>query len=199
MAGRRSVRRPRYPRRPRALKRVDYWVMQAARRRLRGQPRGRRAALAAGPDAAADAVHARARPRRPRRPGRAPTSRRCPRCSSSGTAAPATASDWDGPDDLRPLDERGPRAGPAAGRGAAGSSARRRCCSAPPVRCRQTVAPLAEALGLDVAPGCRSSARRSSRPTRRPGSPLVERLLAPADRPGRRPSSAARAGRSRRC
>jgi 8-oxo-dGTP diphosphatase len=60
-------------------------------------------------------------------------------------------SDWDGPDDLRPLDERGraearrlaevlPLFGPRA------------VYSAPPVRCRDTVASLAEHLGLDLLP-----------------------------------------------
>ena len=58
-------------------------------------------------------------------------------------------SDWDGPDDLRPLDSRGR------------SEARRLAevlplfapqsvFSAPPVRCRDTVAPLAECLGVDL-------------------------------------------------
>jgi 8-oxo-dGTP pyrophosphatase MutT (NUDIX family)/phosphohistidine phosphatase SixA len=56
---------------------------------------------------------------------------------------------FDGPDELRPLDAKGrrqaarlaealPLFGPAA------------IASAPPLRCRQTVEPLAEALGLDV-------------------------------------------------
>ena len=60
-------------------------------------------------------------------------------------------SDWDGPDDLRPLDARGaaearrlaevlPLFGPSA------------VYSAPPIRCRDTVAPLAEHLGLDLLP-----------------------------------------------
>ena len=60
-------------------------------------------------------------------------------------------SDWDGPDDLRPLDPRGtgearrlaeilPLFGPQA------------VFTAPPVRCRDTVAPLAERLGMDLQP-----------------------------------------------
>ena len=60
-------------------------------------------------------------------------------------------SDWDGPDDLRPLDSRGctearrlaevlPLFGPHA------------VYTAPPVRCRDTVAPLAEGLGVDLQP-----------------------------------------------
>ncbi len=58
-------------------------------------------------------------------------------------------SDWDGPDDLRPLDSRGtaearrlaevlPLFGPTE------------VVTAPPVRCRDTVAPLAERLGVDL-------------------------------------------------
>jgi 8-oxo-dGTP diphosphatase len=57
--------------------------------------------------------------------------------------------DWDGPDELRPLDGKGrrqvraltralPLFGPAV------------VASAPPLRCRETVTPLAEALGLAV-------------------------------------------------
>ena len=60
-------------------------------------------------------------------------------------------SDWDGPDDLRPLDSRGtgesrrlaeilPLFGPQA------------VFTAPPVRCRDTVAPLADRLGMDLQP-----------------------------------------------
>jgi 8-oxo-dGTP diphosphatase len=60
-------------------------------------------------------------------------------------------SDWDGPDDLRPLDARGraearrlaevlPLFGPQA------------VYTAPPVRCRETVEPLAETLGLGLEP-----------------------------------------------
>ena len=79
-------------------------------------------------------------------------------------------AEWDGPDDLRPLDGRGRRAGRAGWP---------RCCpvfapaavlSAPPARCRETVEPLAERLGLPVS-RCPSSARRGSPPTRRPGWP----------------------------
>jgi 8-oxo-(d)GTP phosphatase len=58
-------------------------------------------------------------------------------------------SAWDGPDDLRPLDRRGraqaarlaevlPEFGPVE------------LLSAPPVRCRETVEPLAERMGLDI-------------------------------------------------
>jgi 8-oxo-dGTP diphosphatase len=60
-------------------------------------------------------------------------------------------ADWDGPDDLRPLDRRGteqamrlaevlPEFGPVD------------LLSAPPLRCRQTVEPLADRTGLPIRP-----------------------------------------------
>ena len=60
-------------------------------------------------------------------------------------------SEWDGPDDERPLDRRG--------RGQASRLAEvlpafspSELLSAPPLRCRQTVEPLAERLGLEIRP-----------------------------------------------
>ena len=70
------------------------------------------------PAEAAGALHARPRPAGARRPGAHRRARASPRCCWCGTPAPAAASDWDGPDELRPLDERGIDAGPPAGRGA---------------------------------------------------------------------------------
>ncbi len=66
-------------------------------------------------------------------------------------ASAGSRSDWDGPDDLRPLDEKGLR---QAGRLAEvlphfGPTA---VLTAERTRCRQTVEPLAERLGLDVEP-----------------------------------------------
>ena len=62
-----------------------------------------------------------------------------------------SASDFDGPDDLRPLEPRGEE---EARRLAAVLPlfGVRAVWSAPPLRCRDTVAPLAEELGLDVQP-----------------------------------------------
>ena len=105
-------------------------------------------------------------------------------------------SDWDGPDDLRPLDTRGqaearrlaevlPLFGPLA------------VYSAPPLRCRETVGPLAERLGVGLLPSP-NSARTGSRPIRTrvwpPPSGSSHRARVPGS-----PSSAARAGRSRPC
>jgi phosphohistidine phosphatase SixA len=91
-------------------------------------------------------------------------------------------SDWDGPDDLRPLDERGraqaqrlaevlPAFGPAE------------VLSAPAVRCRDTVTPLAERLGLDIGPAPELS-EEGFEADPEAGLALVERLLAARDRPG---------------
>jgi 8-oxo-(d)GTP phosphatase len=91
-------------------------------------------------------------------------------------------SDWDGPDDLRPLDERGraqaqrlaevlPAFGPVD------------LLSAPPVRCRETVEPLAERLGLDIRPAPEMGEDGYSDDPEA-GLALVERLLAPRARPG---------------
>ena len=91
-------------------------------------------------------------------------------------------SDWDGPDDLRPLDARGraqaqrlalvlPAFGP------------RDLLSAPPVRCRQTVEPLAEHLGLDVRAAPELGEDGFERDPEA-GFAAVERMLAPRDQPG---------------
>jgi 8-oxo-dGTP diphosphatase len=97
-------------------------------------------------------------------------------------ARAGSRSDWDGPDDLRPLDERGlaqaerlarvlPAFGPTE------------ILSAPPVRCRQTVEPLAESLGLEIgsAPEMGEDGFGADPDA---GLALVERLLAPTERPG---------------
>ena len=91
-------------------------------------------------------------------------------------------SDWDGPDDLRPLDSRGraqadrlaevlPLFGPRA------------VYSAIPVRCRETVEPLAERLGLDLLPLPELGEDGFSADPEA-GLAAVERLLAPRDGAG---------------
>lgn len=59
------------------------------------------------------------------------------------------ASEWDGDDRLRPLDERGRRQAAALVAALAGYPVAR-ILSSPYVRCVQTVEPLAEARGLDL-------------------------------------------------
>jgi 8-oxo-dGTP diphosphatase len=97
-------------------------------------------------------------------------------------ASAGEREDWDGPDELRPLDERGrsqalrladvlPLFGPSA------------VLSADRTRCRQTVEPLAAKLGVDVLP---APALGEEEFTADPeaGLALVEQLLAARDRPG---------------
>jgi 8-oxo-(d)GTP phosphatase len=91
-------------------------------------------------------------------------------------------SDWDGPDDLRPLDARGrtearrlaevlPLFGPRA------------VYSPPPVRCRETVGPLAEELGLDLLP-LPELGEDGFSDDPEAGLAAVERLLEPRDDAG---------------
>ena len=89
---------------------------------------------------------------------------------------------WDGPDDLRPLDPRGedearrlaevlPLFGP------------RTVFAAPPLRCRQTVTPLAERLGMAVQPLPELGEEGFSADPET-GLATVDRLLAPEAGPG---------------
>jgi 8-oxo-(d)GTP phosphatase len=91
-------------------------------------------------------------------------------------------SDWDGPDDLRPLDSRGtaearrlaevlPLFGPTE------------VFSAPPVRCRETVAPLAEGMGLDLKP-LPELGEEGFGADPEAGLDAVERLMAPRSSAG---------------
>jgi 8-oxo-dGTP diphosphatase len=146
LAGRRSVR-TRYPV-PEGDKRVDYWVMKAVGGRfepnhevdeVRWLQVGEAAELCSHePDREVLADLARTDvPPMPSvilvRHGRA-----------------GNRSDWNGPDELRPLDARGrtqaerlaevlPVFGPHA------------LLTAPPLRCRETIEPLAERMGLDIS------------------------------------------------
>ncbi len=91
-------------------------------------------------------------------------------------------TDFDGPDELRPLDGKGRRQAqrladvlpffaPDEGR------------SAPPLRCRQTLEPLAQRSGLDVQPAPELGEEGYAEDPEA-GLALVERLLARRDRPG---------------
>jgi 8-oxo-(d)GTP phosphatase len=88
-------------------------------------------------------------------------------------------SEWDGPDDLRPLDARGreqatrlaevlPEFGPVD------------VLSAPPVRCQDTVQPLAERLGLTVR-SCPELGEEGYEADPQAALALVEQLLEPRD------------------
>jgi 8-oxo-(d)GTP phosphatase len=178
LAGRRSIRTT-YPVLE-GLKRVDYWVMQALGGtfdpddevdELRWLPLPEAAALCSHDhDRAVLADLARADvPLMPTlvlvRHGRA-----------------GDRADWDGPDDLRPLDPRGrhqaqrlarvlPLFGPTAV-----YSARR-------TRCEQTVAPLAACLGLPVLP-LPEVGEEEFADDPDAGMAVVERFLEPRDEPG---------------
>ena len=97
-------------------------------------------------------------------------------------ASAGSRSDWDGDDDLRPLDRKGvdqarrlaevlPAFRPTA------------VLSATRTRCTQTVEPLAEKLGLAVLPLPEMGEEEFSADPR-PGLAAVERLLEPRDEPG---------------
>jgi phosphohistidine phosphatase SixA len=60
-----------------------------------------------------------------------------------------TRHEWHQPDDLRPLTERGRRQAQALVERLAGRSVQR-VLSSPAMRCRETIRPLAEHLGLEV-------------------------------------------------
>ena len=178
IAGRRSVRTG-YPVLE-GLKRVDYWVMQALGGafepddevdELRWLPVREAAALCAH-DQDREVLADLTRTDVPLMPtlvlvrhGRA-----------------GDRSDWDGPDDLRPLDARGrhqaqrlglvlPSFGPTAV-----YSARR-------TRCEQTVAPLAQRLGLPVLP-LPELGEEEFADDPDSGMAAIERFLEPRDEPG---------------
>jgi 8-oxo-dGTP diphosphatase len=178
VAGRRSVRSS-YPV-PEGDKRVDYWVMQAVGGDFEANHEVDELRWLPVAEAAASCSHEADRavladlcrddvPRMPTlvlvRHGRA-----------------GDRSEWAGPDDLRPLDDRGraqaqrlaavlPAFGPVE------------VLSAPPVRCRDSVAPLAEHLGLDIGPAPELG-EEGFGDDPEAGLALVERLLTPRVEPG---------------
>jgi 8-oxo-dGTP diphosphatase len=91
-------------------------------------------------------------------------------------------SDWDGPDDLRPLDARGRREAarvaevlPVFGPVTVASAER--------TRCRQTVEPLATAMEIEVE-SLPELGEEEFAADPQAGLAVVERLLTPRDRPG---------------
>ncbi|HLM04556.1 MAG TPA: bifunctional NUDIX hydrolase/histidine phosphatase family protein [Blastococcus sp.] len=93
-----------------------------------------------------------------------------------------SSEDWDGPDDLRPLDERGRREAaqlarvlPVFGPTAVQSAAR--------TRCTQTVEPLAEVIGVPVEP-MPELGEEEFADDPQAGLAVIDRLLAPRDEPG---------------
>ncbi|MCW2701107.1 MAG: hydrolase [Blastococcus sp.] len=91
-------------------------------------------------------------------------------------------SEWDGSDDLRPLDRRG-QAQAARLSQVLPEFAPVELFSAPPLRCRETVEPLADRLGLDVQ-AAPSLGEEGFEDDPQAGIALVARLLAPRAAPG---------------
>jgi 8-oxo-(d)GTP phosphatase len=165
---------------PEGPKRVDYWLMQAGGGRfdanseidqVRWLPLGEAADVlthahdrAVVEDALRDDVP------------------RAPTLLLVRHASAGSRSDWDGDDDLRPLDRKG---ADQARRLAEVLPAFRPTAvlSATRTRCTQTVEPLAEKLGLDVLPLPEMGEEEFSDDPQA-GLAAIERLLEPRDAPG---------------
>jgi 8-oxo-dGTP pyrophosphatase MutT (NUDIX family) len=178
VVGRRSVQ-TRYLSRN-APKRVDYWVMQAVGGSFAPNSEVDEVRWLPVPDASALVTHDHDRA------VLADLARsdvpRMPRVLLVRHASAGDREDWDGPDDERPLDRRGREQ--AAGLAAVlPLFAPVRLLTAPPVRCQETLAPLAEALGLtvDEVPEFGEEGFDADPQS---GLDLVERLLAGEDGPG---------------
>ncbi|SFE72327.1 8-oxo-dGTP diphosphatase [Blastococcus tunisiensis] len=91
-------------------------------------------------------------------------------------------SDWDGPDDLRPLDARGRREAARLAE-VLPAFAPTAVLSARRARCEETVAPLAERLGVPVEPLAELGEEEFAADPEA-GLAVVERLLAPRPAPG---------------
>lgn len=90
--------------------------------------------------------------------------------------------EFDGPDELRPLDGKGRRQAERLAEVAPAFSPAE-VASAPPLRCRQTVQPLAELIGADVVE-VPELGEEGFAADPQAGLAAVERLLARQDRPG---------------
>jgi 8-oxo-dGTP diphosphatase len=91
-------------------------------------------------------------------------------------------SEWDGPDELRPLDAKGRRQAAVLAQ-VLSLFAPTAVLSAERTRCRETVQPLAERLGLSVLP-CPELGEEEFSDDPQAGLAVVERLLEPRNRPG---------------
>ncbi|TFV61747.1 NUDIX hydrolase [Geodermatophilus sp. DF01-2] len=91
-------------------------------------------------------------------------------------------SDWDGPDDLRPLDAKGRRQAAQLAQ-VLPSFAPVELLTAERVRCRETLEPLAERLGCDIRP-LPELGEEEFAADPQAALAAVERLLAPREQPG---------------
>jgi 8-oxo-dGTP diphosphatase len=178
VVGRRSLQ-TRYPV-PEATKRVDYWLMRAAGGAFGPNDEVDELRWLSPADAAALCTHD------PDRAVLADLVRHDVPCAPTlllvRHAHAGSRSDWDGPDESRPLDRRGseqarrladvlPLFGPTE------------VLAAERVRCRETVAPLAERLGLEVG-AVPELGEEEFQADPRAGLKAVRRLLEPRDDPG---------------
>ena len=178
LVGRRSVQ-TRYPVLD-GLKRVDYWLMQAGGGAF--QPTDEVDELRWLPVSEADALVTHEHDRAVLTDLARTDVPRAPTLLLVRHASAGDRSDWDGPDELRPLDAKGrrqaarlaevlPLFGPTA------------VLSADRTRCRQTVEPLAARLGLQVRPAPELGEEEFAADPQA-GLTLVERLMGPRDAPG---------------
>jgi 8-oxo-(d)GTP phosphatase len=178
VAGRRSVR-TRYPV-SEGDKRVDYWVMQAVGGDF--EPNDEVDELRWLPVPAAADLVAHEQDRRVLADLVRTDVPLMPTLLLVRHGRAGDRSEWAGPDELRPLDDRGRRQAERLARvlpvfgPAAVFSARR-------TRCEQTVAPLAECLGLPVVPLAEVGEEEFADDPAT-GMAAVEGLLAPRDEPG---------------
>jgi 8-oxo-(d)GTP phosphatase len=161
-------------------KRVDYWLMRAVGGRF--EPNDEVDELRWLPPAAAVAQVSHAHDRAVLEDALRTDVPREPSLLLVRHASAGSRSDFDGPDELRPLDRRGrdqarrlaevlPVFGPV------------RLLSADRVRCRETLAPLAERLGLEVGRAAELG-EEEFQADPQAGLALVERLLEKPDEPG---------------
>jgi 8-oxo-dGTP pyrophosphatase MutT (NUDIX family) len=97
-------------------------------------------------------------------------------------ASAGDKSEWDGSDELRPLDGKGHRQAARLAE-VLPLFAPTTVLSARRTRCEETVRPLADRLGLDVLP-CPEMGEEEYAADPQAAVAVVERLLAPRDRPG---------------
>ena len=143
--GRRSVQ-TRYTHRH-GPKRVDYWVMQAVGAEF--VPNDEVDEVRWLPVPAATALVSHDHDRAVLADLARTDVPRMPKLLLVRHACAGERADWDGPDDTRPLDRRG-RDQAATLAAVLPAFSPVRLLAAPPVRCGQTLAPLAEALGMAV-------------------------------------------------
>ncbi|GAA4747404.1 NUDIX hydrolase [Modestobacter marinus] len=176
--GRRSVQ-TRYAHRQ-GPKRVDYWVMQAVGGAF--APNDEVDELRWLPVPAAVELVSHSHDRAVLEDLTRADVPRAPRVLLVRHASAGDRSDWDGPDDTRPLDRRG-RAQAARLAAVLPVFAPSRLLAAPPVRCGQSLDPLARELGLPVGPAPELGEEGFDADPQA-GIELVTRLLADGDADG---------------